>query len=226
MKTIFTVDPRLPQMISTICLEINSIVQSEEFYQILNNHKEKFPQSNIDGPLLASEFQRVIQRNLICQVLPYTYPWYKTFARKYVTAFVQAPRIRVINLNSMLIKKRSDIAWSGTIGHEFVHVIDNHSPYFFGHGDNDSSGDEGTATEFVGRIISGLYNERRYKHESMAINGGTRAYNEFMKAFGITGDLFQEFSTGVNNRPVTVKGVHEYGEELGPASKNSYHVAD
>ncbi len=224
MKTIFNVDPRLPQMISTICLEINCIVQSDEFYKILENHKEKFDQSNLDGPVLAGEIQRVIQRNLICQVLPYTYPWYKPFARAHVTAFVQAPRIRVINLNSMLVKKRSDIAWAGTIGHEFVHVIDNHSPYFFGHGDNDPSGDEATASAFIGRVISGLYQERRYKHEALAINQGTRAYNEFMRAFGISGDPFQEYATAFNTQPL--KGVHEYGTEIGPTSKNSYHVTD
>lgn len=218
MKTMLTVDPRLPRVVSTVALEVNEIIQSEEFLGLLESHKEQFAQSNIDGPTLAAEFRRVCTRNLTVQVVPYSYPWYKPLYRRTVVAFVQAPRIRVINLNTYFTKLgRDDRAWAKTIGHEFTHVIDFHSPYHFGHGDNDPSGDAGSATDYVGMMVSAIYDERRTAKLNLALSQGDKAFRDLALAIGTAAPKINELLASI---PKPFRRVYDYGTESS-ASKNT-----
>lgn len=210
-----TVAPRLPLKISTVCLELNEIIMGLEFHNLLREHKELFAQSNIDGPALSAEIMRVTWEHRV-QVRSYTYPWYQSWRNRKVTAHVKEPTH--INLTNYFLGVNDDLEYAETIGHELVHIVDLLSPYWFGHGDNDPSGDELTAPHIVGHLVAKLYKQRRDRKVTSAARAGEQAFDYLLKTIGATDkQTLLKFA---------VKGVHDHGTEYGTAKENSNHVAD
>ena len=155
----FIVDKSLPIKISSVALEVRQILGLSVFHKELCKYKENFPQSNIDGPTLSQEIKRILEEGENVKINGYSYPFYKFYFNNTVVAHV--PRNSTnINLTRKLLSSRSDIQYANTIAHEFVHVVDNLSPYYFGHGDNNPEGDELTAPHVVGDLVERLYIQR------------------------------------------------------------------
>lgn len=76
------------------------------------------------------------------------YPWYR-FSKAY--GYFTTARPFDINLNGYKLK-RSPQSFVATLIHELVHMADNLSPNYYGHGDNSPIGKESTAPYQIGRI--------------------------------------------------------------------------
>ena len=206
---IFTVAPGMPQKISTVCLDLNTILLSNELHEELEAFKNPFDQSNIDGPTLSSEIKRILPGRSI-KVQSYVYPWYKTWFNKSVVAHVKDSSS--IYLTKYFLGVNDDVDYANTIGHETIHVIDNLSPYWFGHGDNNPSGDGLTAPHILGDICARLYKKRRDQRLILCAKDSNKAYEQFLVSIGATN--FGQF------KKLLTRGI--YGE----TQESSLHIID
>lgn len=224
MKFSYQIQRGIPQKISTVCLEVQDILLSEDFHERLSRHG-KFDQSNLDGPTLSTEIKRVLGGVLKgVEVSSYSYPWYKRFYRSRVVANVGSAAPSRINLNTYFFGVNDDLDYANTIGHETVHVVDNHSPYYFGHGDNDPSGDELTASHVVGAVVAEIYRQRRDKRLLLSARQGQGSLNETLHALGFAAKGMEEVAQMMSK--TNKVGVYDYGTEPRTTEKSITHVAD
>lgn len=210
----------IPLKISTVCLEVQEILLSEELHSELRK-MGKIDQSNLDGPTLSKEILRVLGGVILgVEVVPYSYSWFN-WLRKRVVARVRSAAPKSVELNTYFFGVNDDLDYANTIGHETVHVVDNHSPYYFGHGDNDPSGDELTASHLVGDLVSKLYRQRRDRRVLFAAREGEEALGETLYAIGVE-DKKQIAELLIQTR----KGVYDYGTEPGTSEKGANHLVD
>lgn len=154
----FSINKKLPIKVSTAALFVQEFFYSKEFEDFLNEIKEIFPQSNIDGPTLLQEIERVLKEQKSISIMPYTYPWYQYWRNNSVNAHVRSGST-TIYLTSNYVSRANMPMLVKTIAHEVIHSIDNCSPYFFGHGDNDPTGDELTASHVIGDFAQRVFLE-------------------------------------------------------------------
>lgn len=180
----FSVDKRLPMMISTVTNEVLTILRSEQFYEALISFRETFPQSNLDGPTLYAEIDKVLCQKRTVKIIPYVYPFYKFPMNSKVVAHVPNGSTSIY-LTKAMLTKRNDAQYCTTIAHEFVHVVDNLSPYYFGHGDNDPRGDERSASHVVAGIVTGIYirrSNKKYLWQTKSLSSLTWWYEQELGA--------------------------------------------
>jgi hypothetical protein len=221
MKFVYQVLRGLPQKISTVALEVQDILVSEDFHRELCK-VGKIDQSNLDGPTLSAEIKRVLQgpaRSVTIE--PWTLAWYVWYRRKTVSRVVDT-RPRVIQINTYFLGLNDDLDYARTIGHETTHVVDNHSPYWFGHGDNNPGGDELTAPHIVGDLVARFYMQRRTARLAFAARQSDEHFVAALKTLGSSLDAREALRLIPRNRT----GVHDYGTEFGAASKSSNHTVD
>lgn len=176
---IYQTSRKLPRMISEVALELEVILSSKELHDILRSFKEPFPQSNIDGPTLSREILRVLDPKIECgiELVPYSFPWYQAWRNKKVIAFTNDAYI--IHLTRYFLGVNSDLEYARTLGHETVHIVDSRSPYYFGHGDNSSSGDGETAPHIVGDICVQIYKKRKDARREMGLGVKRKGVYEY-----------------------------------------------
>lgn len=80
------------------------------------------------------------------------YPWWR-FSKAY--GYFTPKRPFDINLNGYKLN-RSPQSFVGTLVHELIHMADNLSPLYFGHGDNSPIGKENTAPYSIGSLAANL----------------------------------------------------------------------
>ena len=212
---IYSVAPKMPQMISTVCLALNEILLGEELHDLLNAHKHAFPQSNIDGPTLSLEIMKLLPGRRVL-VRPYAYPWYKYQYNYKVIAHVNDAKS--IQLTKYFLGVNDDVDYACTLSHETVHVIDNLTPYWFGHGSNDPTGDELTAPHVIGDICARIYKKRRDASLIFAARESEETYSKALAAIGA--DKLPQLVK------LNARGVYDFGADYGTAEKNSFHVVD
>lgn len=208
-RTIFITDPKLPLKISTVALELNEILRGSTFHDALEQYG-RFDQSNITGVELSAEFRRILSTKQII-LRPYTFPWYQGWRNKKVVAHVKNDS-RYINLTNYFLGVNDDLQWARTIGHETTHIVDLLSPYHFGHGDNDPSGDDATASHIVGDLCAKIYRERRANRLALSAKLGEKFFNECLESLGATDKA--------SLLRLTVGGFY------GSSSKDSLHTID
>lgn len=212
---IFTVHPDLPLKISTVAIELSDILLSTAFHLRLQETKGSIYKSNIEGPTLSREILRVFSVNTI-NLVPFSYPWYRPFSSRRVTALVDDPT--TIKLNYDLLEVKDDLDYARSIGHATVSILDLLSPFRYGDGQSDPTTDGLTVPFVVSSLCAEIYKARRDQRYLLACRCGLN--QEFLESIGATNPYME-----LKLKREVAKGVLSYGE-FRQVREGSLHVID
>lgn len=134
---------------------VNAYVRSDAFKEDLRAYPHRFFDMADIGP---NEFIMILIETFEKYQLPAVHIKTKWIFLKSVYATVYSGEPNAMYLNSRNLRRYSDkkkniASLSGTLGHEFIHILDSYSPKIFWHGDNNPVGKEMTLPYWFGRCV-------------------------------------------------------------------------
>jgi len=135
--------------------DANHIMQDNEFYQLIREIPSFDLAKDLDGKVTGHEMAELIEEKPIaCNIVLYRprWPWSK------VLGYYKGGKN--VYLNSRRLH-RSDSSILNTIIHEYIHLLDNYTDSYLGHGGNTNEGKGRTAPYKIGDLAEELYLKRK-----------------------------------------------------------------